>query len=212
MRTCIIAVIWSVLSVVFAVLCSIGYAADVQQISNECRAVLEANFQAMSEENIKALMATTSSKTATPAQMAEFRREAEQMFKDTDLYVRIDKFELYRVQPPYAYAYVNQLTLPKNESDHYPREQGKLNFRHHSALLPEHQLVQYQQKFHFENGQWKLHRVLSRPQPVDSWSARELNDGDVSDVRVSRGMTVNMSQQQQCPDGKCNSQFIKVRR
>ena len=181
------------------------YAADLnspaaRQAAEECRAILEQNFQAINAEDIKALMATTSSKTGTPAQMAEFRAEAEQMFEDTNVYMRIDGFELYKFKPPYAYAYVNQLTLPKSEDDHYPREQGKLNFRHHSALLPEHQLVQYRQKFHYENGKWKLHRVVSPPQPVDSWSARKLNQSEPAATSASG-----------CPDGKCSTPFVRVR-
>jgi hypothetical protein len=188
----------------------IGYAADPnspagQQAAAACRAVLEANFQAMNNEDVDALLATTSSKTGSPEQMAEFRAEAEKMFEDTDAYFRVDGFEFYKFQPPYAYAYVNQMTLPKNESDHYPREQGKLNFRHHSALLPEHKLVQYKQKFHFDNGQWKLHRVLSEPQPVDSWSARKLK------IAGEGNGNGNRAPAPVCKDGKCSSPFIRVR-
>lgn len=173
-----------------------------RKAAEECRAILEQNFQAINQEDIRALMATTSSRTAAPEQMAQFREEAEQMFRDTDVYMRVDGFEIFKFQPPYLYAYVNQLTMPKNEEDHYPREQGELNFRHHSALLPEHQLVQYIQKFHFENGQWKLHRVVSRPKPIGDWNVRELNSNANKSNRSGSG---------NCKNGKCSTPFVRVR-
>jgi len=143
-----------------------------EKAAEECRAVLETNFQAMSAEDVKLLMGTISSKAGKPEMRAEFKKEAEKVFADTDIYMRVDGFELYEFDPPFAYAHVRQLTLPKNEEDHYPSEQGVLNFRHHSALLPEHQLVQYQQKFHYENGKWKLDRVITKPFPVGQFTPR----------------------------------------
>lgn len=181
------------------------YAADLnspqgKQAAEDCRRVLEENFYAIMNEDINALMATTSSQTAAPEQMAEFRAEAEKMFETTDVYMRVDDFVLYKLTPPYAYAYVNQLTMPKNEEDHYPAENGALNFKHHSALLPEHRLVQYDQKFHFENGKWKLHRVISEPRSLDDWSVRDLKQ-----VRA------NIEKRKtKCANGKCDKPFVRV--
>lgn len=191
MRTC-------VFTLMVAVLCSVSYAAEnpvVKKATAGCLAVLEKNFQAINDEDIKALMATTSSQTADAETMAEFRAEAEQLFEDTDVYMRVDKFQLIALKFPYAVAYVQQLTMPKSEEDHYPSEQGKLNFRHHSGLLPEHQLVWYKQAFHFEKGKWKLHQVLTKPEPV----GKEGNN----DAPVKFG-------QSSCQNGQCQP-FVRVR-
>lgn len=184
----------------------VAYAADVnsplaQQEAEKMRAILEENFQALTAENLPALMATTSRYSGSPAQVAEFKREAQQMFDDTDVYVRLVNFQLVKFQPPRAYAIVQQLTLPADEADHRPR-QGELNFRHHSALLPEYQLVEYKQRFNFENGQWKVHRVVTPPVPSGTWSSRFTADGE---SKHQSGTTKN------CPDGKCGTPFVRVR-
>jgi hypothetical protein len=76
------------------------------------RAVLEENFRACNEENLNKLPGTTSHFTGTWEQMAEFAAEAEQMFEDTDVYMRLVDFELTDFGPPVAYATVIQLKPP----------------------------------------------------------------------------------------------------
>ncbi len=138
-----------------------------QREANKMRAVLEENFQACNEENVKKLLGTTSRFTGTREQMAEFAAEAKQMFEDTDVYMRLVDFELTDFSPPIAYATVIQLTLPADEKgsdeDLANRKLGTTHFRSNSALLPEYELCTYRQRFNFEGGKWKVHRVVSRP-------------------------------------------------
>ncbi len=171
-----------------------------KQAGEQMRAALEANFQALTAEDLPALMATTSRYSGSPAEVAEFKQEAQQMFADTDVYVRLVNFQLVKFQPPRAYAIVQQLTLPADEADHQPR-QGKLNFRHHSALLPEYQLVEYKQRFNFENGEWKVHRIVTPPVPSGTWSSRFTADGNDRSGQTAKN----------CPDGKCSTPFVRVR-
>jgi uncharacterized protein YchJ len=172
-------------AIAFAFLTGYAAAADRQKVTEGCRDVLEKNFHAIVYEDADSLMATLSPKMGTAAQRDEFRDEAEKMFSSTDVYMRLDGLQVYKVEGPYAYARVLQYTAPKNAEDHYPSQQGKLNFKHHSALLPEHQLVQYEQRFKREKGKWYVDLIVSQPQPLKA--------------------------QSQCPDGKCEP-FIKVRR
>lgn len=153
-------------------LCTSALALDpespaAQQEAEKMRAVLEENFQACNEENLKKLLGTTSRFTGTPQQMAEFAAEAKQMFEDTDVYMRLVDFELTDFSPPIAYATVIQLTLPANEKgtdeDLANRKLGTTHFRSNSALLPEYELCSYRQRFNFEGGKWKVHKVVSRP-------------------------------------------------
>jgi hypothetical protein len=138
-----------------------------QREATKMRKVLSENFQAINEENLKKLIGTTSRFTGTPQEMAEFAAEAEQMFKDTDVYMRLVDFQLTDFSPPFADAQVTQLTLPAEDKDTQDARPGKamgrLEFRDKSALLPEFELCTYKQRFHFENGKWKVHRVLSQP-------------------------------------------------
>lgn len=153
-------------------LCTSAYALDpdspaAQREAKKMRAVLEENFQACNEENLKKLMGTTSRFTGTQQEMAEFAAEAKQMFEDTDVYMRLVDFELTDFSPPIAYATVIQLTLPADEKgsdeDLANRKLGTTHFRSNSALLPEYELCSYRQRFNFEGGKWKVHKVVSRP-------------------------------------------------
>jgi aldehyde:ferredoxin oxidoreductase len=168
-------------------------------VAAACQAILTENMQAIVHEDADALIETMSTQTGTPAQFAEFRQQAEEMFEATDVYMHVAKFELYSYNPPYAEAWVLQQTTPKNAEDHYPVEPGRLNFRHHSALLPEHKLVVYRQRFHKENGQWKVHLVLSQPEPVDEEALARINSKPTK--RPTRS---------NCPNGRCSSPFIRV--
>jgi hypothetical protein len=174
-------------------------ATPAEKISESCQAVLDQNMQSMVTEDVDALMATISPEVGSPAQLAEFRREAEEVFAATDIYMRCVGFKLYAVNKMYADAWVIQQTTPKNENDHHPVVQGELNFRHNSALLPEHQLVAYKQRFHRQNGKWKLHLVLSEPQPVDEDAVEQLNSAKPVKQKV----------QPACKNGQCQP-FIRV--
>jgi hypothetical protein len=146
----------------------------VQREATKMRKVLDENFQAINEENLKKLIGTTSRFTGTPQEMAEFAAEAKQMFKDTDVYMRLVDFQLTDFSPPFADAQVTQLTLPAEDKDTQDvrtgEATGRLEFRDKSALLPEFDLCTYKQRFHFENGKWKVHRVLSQPVKAE-WPA-----------------------------------------
>jgi len=138
-----------------------------QREAKKMRAVLEENFQAVNEENLPKLLKTMSRFMGTREQMAEFTTEAKQMFEDTDVYMRLVDFELTDFSPPNACATVIQLTLPADEKvgdeDLANRKLGTTHFRSNSALLPEYELCSYRQRFNFEGGKWKVHKVVSRP-------------------------------------------------
>ena len=136
--------------------------------AQKMRVVLEENFQAINEENLKKLLGTASRYTGTQQEMAEFAAEAKQMFESCDIYMRLVEFTLTDFSPPIAYATVIQLTLPANEqasddADLANRKLGTTHFRSNSALLPEYELCSYRQRFNFEGGKWKVHRVVSQP-------------------------------------------------
>ncbi len=83
--------------------CASAFALDpaspvAQREAKKMRAVLEENFQACNEENLKKLLGTTSRFTGTPQQMAEFAAEVKQMFDDTDVSVRVVDVEPSRIQ------------------------------------------------------------------------------------------------------------------
>lgn len=160
-----------------------------QKIEQQCRSILEQNFAAVAAEDLKALRRTSAKDAGTKQQQDEFCEEAKQMFADTDVYMRLVDFQILRVQMPMAEAMVMQLTLPADEADREPVFHQRLgvNFKHHSALLPEYELVTYKQLFKYENGKWKVHLVSSVP------VAAEAN---------------KLPEQADCPNGNC--QFPRV--
>lgn len=174
------ATLYVALSLLFSA-CASVYADDpqsplAQQEAEKMRAVLEENFQAINEENLPKLLATTSRFTGTQKQMAEFAAEAKKLFSDTDVYMRLVEFKLTKFKPPRAYAMVTQLTLPAEEkgteAERGGRKLGTTDFRSKSALLPEYELCTYKQRFNFESGKWKVHRVVSEPVKA-SWPKAE---------------------------------------
>lgn len=169
-------------------------AADpAQKIETQCRSILEQNFAAVAAEDLKALRRTSAKDAGTKQQQDEFCEEAKQMFADTDVYMRLVDFQILRVQMPMAEAMVLQLTLPADEKDREPVLHQKLglNFRHHSALLPEYELVSYKQLFKYEGGKWKVHLVSSVPVAAEANKLPE-------------------QAQPNCPNGNCSFPRVKT--
>jgi len=146
-------------------------AADpIQKVEAQCRIMLERNFNAVNAEDLRQLMKTFTKEAASGQHAADFKEEAAKMFSDTDVYMRLVDFKLIDLRPPMAEALVLQLTLPADEKDREPVRHQRLgvNFKHHSALLPEFELVKYRQRFRYENGEWKVHQIVSRPLPAST--------------------------------------------
>jgi hypothetical protein len=165
-----------------------------QKVEDACRMVLEQNFNAVTSENWKQLQSTLSKQVGTPEQVQELKEEAEKMFADTDVYIRLSDFRLTGIQMPMAEGVVLQMTLPADEKDREPVLHQRLgvNFRHYSALLPEYEMVAYRQMFRYEGGKWKVHQISSEPEPAEmtTFPAR--------------------AAQPDCANGQC-APFIKVR-
>ena len=166
-----------------------------QKVENACRMVLEQNFNAVTGENWKQLQSTLSKQVGTREQVAELKEEAEKMFGDTDVYIRLTDFRLTGIQMPMAEGVVLQMTLPANEKDREPVLHQRLgvNFRHYSALLPEYELVTYKQLFRYENGKWKVHQISSEPEPAETNTLQK--------TEAPRD----------CPNGQCAMPFVNVR-
>ncbi|MEI6037195.1 MAG: hypothetical protein WCQ91_04630 [Planctomycetota bacterium] len=200
------------------------------EAADECRAILEENFQRCGEENLKGLMQTISSYWPRgPQQKAEFMREAQQTFKDTDVYIRLTGFRLMKWDEHEAYALVHQLTLPAEMgANAIAPDQATAEYRRLSGLLPEDQHVEYVQQFLYERGKWKTYRIKTAPRPVEHGSSAIL-DGSTEylsaqqtggpmkpkpeiTVRKTPGTEESPEQRAQylngwgerpCPDGKC---------
>ena len=148
------------------------------------QAVLQENFDACTREDIKSLMSTQA--RGLPKQdMVEFRAAAEKLFAETDVYLRLEDFELVKLQLPFAAARVVQVTLPKNEADRQNPNKCEQFYRNHTMLLPAYERVEYIQTFKREGGKWRLWEIVTEPKPVQSGSRQEVPV--VSD----------------CPNGRC---------
>lgn len=154
-----------------------AFAAPPAAETEKIRSVLEENFQATTAEDLDRLMATISSQAPDRAQ---FARESQDVFNRTDVYVRLDEFELVGFRPPFAAARVVQTTLPKDEKD---REKGNVYYATNSALLPGAETVEYTQVFLKERGKWKVHKITSRPRPVN----KNCPNGNCKTIKPSTG-------------------------
>lgn len=152
------------------------------------RAVLEKNFQACNDENITALM-DTQARTLPREDMNQFRAAAEKLFLDTDVYLRLEEFQLLKVQGQFAAARVVQVTLPADEKIRNNPNACERFYRNHTMLMPEHERVEYIQTFKREGGKWRLWEIVTKPKPV----------GEASTGDKPKG-------QSGCPNGQCDRQ------
>ncbi len=149
-------------------LCDLAVAAPplrkpVDKEADKCRAVLQSNFQACNEENLAALLETQSKRVPG---FDRFAREAAAAFEDTDVYLRLDDFQVIGWQGDMLAARVVQTTTAKPE-DHDNGTQSQINYRRYtSALLPEYEQVEYTQTFRKENGKWRLWLIQGSPRRV----------------------------------------------
>lgn len=162
---------------------------------DDIRAVLEQNFATTSAEDLPGLMGTLDRQLP---QRDEFEREAKQVFADTDLYLRVQEFELLAVKGPWAAARVVQLTLPADEDDREVGTDQQLFYRRHSMLLPEYDLVEYTQTFHKSGGKWRLWLVTTQPQ-----QARGATQGVTMVESEEIGPAVSRSVFGGCANGRC---------
>ena len=122
------------------------------------RDLVERNFQACNEEDLKKLMALH---TSNCPDREEFAKECQKMFDETDVYIRlIDlKFlDAWMAGPhgPRVIVQVTQWTVPKDQDVDYSE------YRQRSALLPPYELCEYQLRCQTENNEWKCHAIVSR--------------------------------------------------
>lgn len=129
------------------------------------RAVLESNFQACNNEDIKALM-DTQARSLPRAELNKFQAAAEKLFADTDVYLRLEEFQLLKVQGQYAAARVVQVTLPADEEIRSNPNACEKFYRNNTMLMPEHERVEYVQTFKREGGKWRLWQIVTKPEPV----------------------------------------------
>lgn len=170
------------------------------------REVLEQNIQACNAEDVKALMKTLHPKL--PGR-DEFQAEAEQLFKDTDLYTRIIAVEYspHSTETTHLGAefcvYVTQHTVIANGS-----EEDKTFFREHAAMIPP-EYSRYLMGFLPDGkGGWKCGMIYEKPKEIiednlqfvvdgiPEWFIREHGKG-----RVTAKSAVKTSDD--CPNGTC---------
>ncbi len=136
----------------------------VEENLPKVRQVLEENTQACNAEDVKALMKTLHPKL--PGR-DEFRAEAEQLFKDTDLYTRIIAVEYSphltttnHTEARFA-VYVTQHTGVAKGS-----EEDKTFFREHAAMIPP-EYSRYLMEFLPDGrGGWKCGMIKGKPKEV----------------------------------------------
>jgi hypothetical protein len=181
----------------YALVCSTATPAVADQPTAEdvaaLRAAVEANFEAHTNGDLKALMKTLAPRV-TGQQRAEFENEFREYIKlDANLQIRLLSLDVINFSSPYirdsttgrmkprmdgcyASAEVVQLTVPKGishaELADYPKELST-GYRHSSAMLPSSEVVKYRLSFQYDyqDRRWKTFRITSKVRPVTRWPA-----------------------------------------
>ena len=190
------------LVMVITAACSVGIAGPpvnkaIEKEADKIRVVLQANFQAINEENLPVLMGTLDRQLP---KRDEFEQEARAVFADVDMYMRVKEFELLEVRGPWAAARVVQLTLPANENARELGTDRQMFYRQNSMLLPEYDLVEYTQMFHKSGGKWRLWLVTTQPQP-----AQGATQPAGATLSAETGPAVSGSVFGGCANGRCRT-------
>ena len=122
------------------------------------RDLVERNFQACNEEDLKKLLALH---TTNCPDRDEFAKECQKMFDETDVYIRLIDLKfvdawMAGTHGPRVIVQVTQWTVPKDQDIDYS------DYRKQSALLPPYELCEYQLRCQTENNEWKCHAIVSR--------------------------------------------------
>jgi hypothetical protein len=173
--------------------------------------LMEQNFQACSAENLKGVMETM---TSNCPDRERFMQECQQMFDDTDVYIRlVDCKWITSWQDSkglWAAVNIKQWTVPKDDNVDYTE------YRHRSGLLPKWELCEYQLFARVENGQWKAHVInggmYETQWPQDGGMQRQpvKNVQPASTPRKSGKAAAKVAEpvkREDCPDGTCPNQW-----
>jgi hypothetical protein len=134
----------------------------VESVMPKVREVLDKNIQACNAEDVEGILATMHG--GLPGR-DEFAKEARQLFKDANIYVRIldvaydVRYVSTDPNPRYmrfALEVTQHTSLVDGDSDAYT------HFRENSALLPP-EYCKYIQTFKLEKGKWKVDKIMGRP-------------------------------------------------
>ena len=130
--------------------------AYVEAATAAIRETMEENFRAQTAEDLKALMGTL---TSNCPGREDFMKECKQMFKDTDVYIRLVDCKWITSwrdsRGLWAAVDIKQWTVPQDEDVDYTEN------RHRSGLLPKWELCEYQLYCRVEKGRWKAHAINS---------------------------------------------------
>jgi hypothetical protein len=176
----------------------------------QLRAVIEENFRAQTEEDVRGVLATISN-FAPAEKRAELARELKACFEETDLQLKLVSFEVNNFTrpragrkgpPPFASATVVQLTTHRAYSyadlGEYPAELST-EYRHDSAMLPQTELVKYNVKLaHDGRAGWKAYKITSRPRAVGKWPEN-----------IKEVMSPDYKPAATCATGRCR--FVETR-
>jgi len=175
-----------------ALLCGlVVQTAEAETAADKMRATLERNFQACNTESIGELM-DTQARGLAKEELDKFRAAAVELFEDTDVYLRLEDFQLLQIKGQFAAARVVQVTLPADETVRNNPNACERFYRNHTMLLPEHERVSYVQTFKREGSTWRLWQIVTKPEPVGEGASREAPV--VSDCRNGRCRTKSAPQ------------------
>ena len=139
--------------------------AQTEKHVDACRAVLEENFNAFNYEDVDKLVATISPGAAPAEKIEEFRREAESLFAEGDVYIRLVAFKPLELRGNRLVAHVLQHTFAEGQED---ARTTLHEFRNRSALLPQYRFAKYKQEFIWDKRKkkWQLGAIVGRPRSV----------------------------------------------
>lgn len=137
------------------------FAQNFEQAEKEMYSCLERNFQACNNENVEELLDTCS---LDMPRREEFRHESVKLWREKDIYYRLVRFKLLKIEGNYAVAEVVQLTHVEDRNSSNEREEF---IRNGTTLLTRDECTKYRVAFKRDNGSWKCYLTITEPVKCD---------------------------------------------
>lgn len=183
-------------------------AAPPPEAIDACRAVLEENFNAFNYEDVDGLMDTIAVSASDATMRARFREEAEKLFEEEDVYIKLAFFDPFWAENGKLRAMVVQTTTKVGDENGVTAYNGigSAHFRERSGLLPPWRHAYYLQEFEYDkkSKKWLVGAIVGRPKttwdPTKSLPPRRAESAANGSAAQSR-----------CKDGTCSSPMVRVK-
>lgn len=169
-----------------------------------CRAALEENFNAFNYEDVDRLMASIAISASDAAHREDFRREAEHLFEEEDVYIQLRFWDPFQMERGRLRAMVVQTTTAVGDEN---GTSTRTDFRTRSNLLPPWRHSYYLQEFIYDAKQkkWLVGAIIGRPRSTFDPAKFPPKSKGAEQAAMEQAASTR------CKDGTCSTPLVRLK-